>query len=363
MTDTVLVLTNSEASDLIGMSEAVGLLREAFKDYGEKRAKIIPRSRISVPQEGADTPTWFWLNVIPGVVPVHGAAAVRVDAAQFSYSRKPGPTRREYPGDFSGLVLVWDIRTRELLGIVQDHAVSSMRVAATTGVAAEYLVSRGAEAMGIYGAGEQAFGQVEALCAVCPSIKHVKVYSPTSNSRTLFSEKVRARLNVKATAVDNPRECAKGVQVLVAATNSNDPIIRGEWIEPGMHIVTTLGGDKHFGQRKELYDEVVQLASFVVVNSREQIVLDQKTDLISPLRRGYITWDNVFEVGELCTGHMPGRIGESQITLHMNNCGMGIQFASICRRIIERARELGVGTELPASLFMTRRKEGEVSAP
>src|SRR5262249_41650415 len=142
-----------------------------------------------------------------------------------------------------------------------------------------------------------------------------------------------------------------------------DPIIHGEWLEPGMHIVTNLGGDKQFGQRRELHDEVVQRASFVVVNSREQIVLDQKTDLIAPLRRGFITWDNIFEIGELCIGHMPGRTAASQITLHSNNCGMGIQFASVCKRVIEIARERGIGTELPSRLFMTRRKEGEVYSP
>src|ERR1700727_574480 len=116
MPATVLVLKTEEATGLLKMDEAIKLMGEAFHDYGEKRAKVIPRSRLNIPQPNVETPTWFWLNVIPGAAPCHGVAAVRLDAAQLTYSRKAGQTRMEFPGDFSGLVLIWEMATRNLLG-------------------------------------------------------------------------------------------------------------------------------------------------------------------------------------------------------------------------------------------------------
>ncbi len=63
------------------------------------------------------------------------------------------------------------------------------------------------------------------------------------------------------------------------------------------------------------------------------------------------------ELGELVTGKCRGRKDEKEITLFKNNTGMGIQFAATARKVYEKAREKGIGTELPLELFMTQRGE------
>jgi alanine dehydrogenase len=362
MADTILVLKNEDAAGLLGMAEAIQLIEEAYHDFGSKRAQVIPRQRLYVPETDYEDPTWFWLNVIPGIVPCHGVAAIRLNAAHTTYRSVGGHTRQTIPGDFSGFVLVWDIASRELLGIVHDHAVSPLRVGATTGVAAKYLARDNARTVGILGTGKQARAQIEAVLSVRPSVREVKVFSPTPENRERFAVATAADFDVTARTVDSAEEATTESDIVIAATNSADPVIFGRWLSDGAHVISMVGASK-FDGRREIDDEVVRRSEVIVVNLREQVELDQQADILMPLRAGYTSWDNIHELGELCVGRYRGRTSSSQITLHSNNVGMGIQFASVCKRVLEIARERGLGTELPSDLFMTRRAKGEEYAP
>ena len=85
------------------------------------------------------------------------------------------------------------------------------------------------------GAGKQAVGQLEAVCAV-RKIRHVKVFSRNSERAKSFCDSMSAKLGVTMEAVANAADAVRGVDVVNVITKSATPVLLGEWLEPGQHI-------------------------------------------------------------------------------------------------------------------------------
>ncbi|MBI3077343.1 MAG: ornithine cyclodeaminase family protein, partial [Deltaproteobacteria bacterium] len=243
MPSTVLVLNNEQMEGLISMREAIDAMEIAYRELGEGVARLIPRHRIQLPkktQPGVD----YWFNNIPAAVPAFNTMALRIDSAGVRVREVAGMVRKDFPGDYVGLVLLFDIETNALTAMLFDHYLSPIRVAATSALVAKYLARQQASVVGLFGTGEQARAHAEAFCEI-RKVKRIKVYSPTRANREGFAREMTGRLDVQVQAVDDPRAVVEGVEIVIAATNSNEPVFKGEWLEPGTHVVTIRGSDRH----------------------------------------------------------------------------------------------------------------------
>ena len=347
----VLVLKNDQMENLLPMAEEIDAIESAFRELGQGKAMNAPRARLRTPwkEEGGQ----YYFNNIMGLVPGVKSMALRIDSSFSKQIEVDGSKRRVYPGDFIGLVMLFDMDTCEILALMDDHFISTMRVGATSAVASKYLARKDAKVMALLGSGEQAKTQLTAH-AVVRQLSKVKVYSPTKANRERFAKQMSEEAGIDVVSVNSAEEAIRDSDIVTAATNTVDPVIQGKFVQPGMHLNSIVGGDG-FLPRKELDDEAVMKANLIVVGYKPQIFLDKQAEFHDRIERGLVKAEDLHELGDLVNGNCRSRKDDREVTFFKNNTGMGIQFAATARKMYEKAKEKGLGAELPLDLFMTKR--------
>src|SRR5205823_9658776 len=131
---------------------------------------------------------------------------------------------------------------------------------------------------------------------------------------------------------------ATDADVVVTATSSKDPVLRGEWLREGA-LVCAVGANHP--SRRELDDVVLERATFVCCDSREQ-ARRESGDLIEPVANGVLDWLEVHELQDVVGGELQGRGGPDDIVVFKSN-GLAAWDLAVAARVVELARERGVG--------------------
>jgi alanine dehydrogenase len=218
--------------------------------------------------------------------------------------------------------------------VIEADWLGRLRTGAASAVAAKYLARSGATSLGILGCGGQAETQVTCIRAAVPTIEHVVAYCRTERNLQEFCKRVGAE------PAESHREAAAH-DVVVTITTSRDPVLRGEWLQPGA-LVCAAGANN--GRSRELDNVVLERASFVCCDWLEQARIES-ADLIEPVQTGVLDWLEVHELHEVVGGELPGRQSDDDIVVFKSN-GLAAWDVAIAAAAVERARERGAGTEL-----------------
>jgi ornithine cyclodeaminase/alanine dehydrogenase-like protein (mu-crystallin family) len=239
------------------------------------------------------------------------------------------------------VVLLFSAETGALLAVIEADRLGQMRTGAASGVATKHLARPDADRVGCYGTGWQARSQLEAVCAV-RRVREIRVYGRDAERRARFAEDMAPALGVSVVPVDRPELAARDASILVTITSARTPVLEGAWIAPGAHV--NAAGSNAL-QRAELDVAAVRRAGVVVTDSIEQARLECG-DLVAALEQGAIRWDDVRELGEVVAGRHPGRTGADEVTLFESQ-GVAMEDVAVAVRLVARARERRVGTEIP----------------
>jgi alanine dehydrogenase len=312
-----LILTEREVESLLDMPSTLDAVEAVLRDHAEGRATNRARRRVALARSG--------LNFMAAGAPEFRALGLKA----YTVSREGA---RFY-------TMLFDPESGELLSIMQSDKLGQMRTGAASGVATKHLAREDAATLGLYGAGWQAESQLEAIAAV-RDLERVIVHSRLEETRKAFAERMGERLGMEIETTGNPDEPA-AQDIVVTATSSREPVLLGEWLRPGAHVNAA---GSNFLFKSEIDRQVVRRASFVCVDSREELGLEAG-DLLRPLETGLILPEAIYELGQVVAGQVKGRKGPEDITLFASQ-GLALEDMAAARIVYDRAIEQDVGRDI-----------------
>ena len=234
----------------------------------------------------------------------------------------PGNPDREVPM-VNGGVSLFDDETGTLAAIVDFHLVTKWKTAGDSLLAARRLARPDSENILIVGAGTQGRALHAAYSAAFPQAR-ITVWNRTAKN----AEAMAAELKINVAT--DLEQAVRAADIVTSATMSTDPLIMGDWLQPGQHI--DLIGAYRPDMRE--VDDSALLRARVFVDSFDTTI-GHIGEINIPLEAGTITRDHLiadyYDLGAFT------RQRDDEITLFKNGGGAHLDLMT-ARHILERWR-------------------------
>ena len=300
-TDQPLFLNEGQVREHLRMSELIPVMEKALIDFSAGRVTQPVRSIISIDVAAAPG----FLGLMPALTP----DGLGLKAVTFY----PSNAERGIPTHMATIFLL-DPQTGTPLAIMDGRLITEMRTAAVSAAATKLLASPDAKVVAILGSGVQARSHVEALRLV-RQFEEIRVWSPTRE----HTERFAADIGGKSMAAE---DAVRGADVVVTATNSKAPVLKGSWLKPGCHV-NAVGACRP--DWRELDDAA--MANVVFVDSREGATKESGDIILSHAAIHA-------ELGEALTGKVPSRANETTI---FKSLGMAVEDIAAAMLVYRRA--------------------------
>ena len=282
-----LFLNEEQVRQHLRMADLIPAMEKALIDFSAGEVTQPVRSVIKVEPPGG------FLGLMPALTP----DGLGLKAVTFY----PSNAERGIPTHMATIFLV-DPQTGTPLTIMDGRLITEMRTAAVSAVATKLLAAPDSKILAILGSGVQARSHAEALRLV-RNFEEIRVWSPTRKHAQQFAEEIGG------TAVST-EETVRDADVVVTATNSKVPVLKGAWLKPGCHV-NAVGACRP--DWRELDDEA--MADVVFVDSREGAMKESGDIILSNA--------NIYaELGEALASKVPSRANETTI---FKSLGMAVE--------------------------------------
>ena len=311
----MLVLTRSEVEELLDLDALVEAVAAAQSDLSAGLASMPARiAALVADQEGL-------LGAMPAYLPSAGLACKLVTLFPRNRDRHT----------HQAAIMVFDPANGSPVALMDGTYITATRTAAASALATRLLAREDASVLAVLGTGVQAQSHARALVRV-RDFTDVRVAARDRAKADALAAEIGAR------AVDSWEEALHGADVVAATTHALEPVVRREWLSPGVHV-NSVG----LNQRGREVDEATVEEALLVVESRASALAPPPAG--APELAGLAPERVHAELGELVRGERPGRTSRDEITLY-KSVGVAVQDVAAAALVLEAARERRIGTEI-----------------
>jgi len=324
MKPTLLYLSREEVERVaLPMPEIIDGLAAAFLEKAHGRTEVPPKPGIHPRPDS-------FLHAMPASVPAQNAAGIKW------VSGYPANLQKGLPY-ITGLLILNDPNTGLPIAVMDCSWITAKRTGAASALGAQYLARKNSEVMAICGCGIQGRSHLEAFKVVFPSIREVLLYDTLPGAQDRFLADMAPRFpDVAFHKVSSAEEAVREADLVVTAAfilKDPSPVILESWLKPG-GFASAVDYDCYWTRG------AVQEMDAVFTDDHDQLQYYRSIGFFPTIEKAQ------GELADLVAGKHPGRTDPDQRTMAMF-LGLAIEDMVTGVRILDRARNLGIGTELP----------------
>jgi len=317
----MLILDHSQVEALLPIKECIPVMRDALIALAAGKAHQPLRTIVRPPDAKG----------VMGLMPSYmsGAAAAFGLKAICVFPGNPTQGKDAH----QGVVLLFSAESGELLAMMNASAITAIRTAAVSGVATDLLARADACNLAILGSGVQARSHLMAMSQVRP-LKRCRIASRNVEHARTFAEGMKQHVSFPIEPVATVAAALDGADLIVAATNTKEPIVKREWLTDGAHL--NLVGACTPSSR-EANSMTIAAASLFV--DRRESTLSEAGDYILAAADGLVGPHHIrAELGDVLSGEKPGRTSPEEITI-FKSVGIAIEDLAAAEYLYRKAKQ------------------------
>jgi ornithine cyclodeaminase len=316
----MLLLNAEQVSALLDMDALIEALGPAMVELSAGQVSMPPRTAALVQGKGL-------LGTMPAYLPSTHTLSCKLVTVF------PGNAKLSLH-THQAVVMLFDADTGAPKAMLDGASITALRTAAGSALATRLLAREDTATLLVVGTGVQALSHARAIARV-RGLRELRIAGRDEAKAEQMARRLGEELGVASSGHAIGAEAFRGAGIVCATTHAEQPVVKGEWLEPGIHVNSV--GLNPAG--RELDAEAV-IGARVFVESRAAALAPP------PSGAGDLVGAEVHaEIGEVLSGSKPGRESAQQITLY-KSVGVAVQDGVAAQLVFEAARLAGVGSEI-----------------